>query len=113
SYSERLPGMFKRRWLVLAVFAFALLLTAYLFKTTPTGFIPTEDQGYFITLVQAPQGTSLAGERKIAIKAETIMRAQPGVVDVFDIGGFSFSGSSPNGGLMFTLLKPWNERTTF
>jgi len=113
SYSERLPGMFKRRWLVLAVFGFALLLTAYLFKTTPTGFIPTEDQGYFITLVQAPQGTSLAGERKIAIKAETIMRAQPGVVDVFDIGGFSFSGSSPNGGLMFTLLKPWGERKTF
>ena len=57
SYSARLPGMFKRRWLVLAVFGFALLLTAYLFKSTPTGFIPTEDQGYFITLVQAPQGT--------------------------------------------------------
>jgi HAE1 family hydrophobic/amphiphilic exporter-1 len=35
------------------------------------------------------------------------------VVDVFDIGGFSFSGSSPNGGLMFTLLKPWSERNTF
>ena len=113
SYSARLPGMFKRRWLVLTVFGFALLLTAYLFKTTPTGFIPTEDQGYFITLVQAPQGTSLAGERKIAIKAEKIMLAQPGVVDVFDIGGFSFSGSAPNGGLMFTLLEPWKDRTTF
>jgi HAE1 family hydrophobic/amphiphilic exporter-1 len=113
SYSARLPGMFRRRWLVLAIFAFALLLTAFLFKTTPTGFIPTEDQGYFITLVQAPQGTSLAGERKIAIKAENIIRAQPGVLDVFDVGGFSFSGSSPNGGLMFALLKPWADRTSF
>ncbi len=112
SYSARLPGMFKRRWLVLGLFALALVLTAFLFKTTPTGFIPSEDQGYFIALVQAPEGTSLAQERKVAIKAENIIRAQPGVSDVFDIGGFSFGGNGSNRGLMFVLLKPWSERTS-
>jgi HAE1 family hydrophobic/amphiphilic exporter-1 len=112
-YEQRLPSLFKRRWLVLGVFALALVLTGVLFKTTPTGFLPTEDQGYFITLLQAPEGTSLAQERKIAIKAENIIRSQPGVVAVFDVGGFSFAGSGSNRGLMFALLKPWGERSTF
>jgi HAE1 family hydrophobic/amphiphilic exporter-1 len=112
-YRRRLPGLFKARWLVLSIFALALLLTGYLFKTTPTGFIPDEDQGFFITLVQAPEGTSLAGERKIALKAENIIRAQPGVQNVFNVGGFSFSGSAPNRGVMFALLKPWAERKSF
>lgn len=112
-YRAELPKLTSHRWAVFGIFVAALVLTAVLFETTPTGFIPTEDQGYFITLVQAPEGTSLAGEEKAAIKAENIIRAQPGVRDVFDVGGFSFTGAAPNKGMMFTQLKPWNERTSF
>ena len=112
-YGRVLPGLFRGRWIVLGLFALALVWTGVLFKSTPTGFIPSEDQGFFIVLVQAPEGTSLAGERKIALKAEKIIRAQPGVSDVFDVGGFSFSGSGPNRGVMFVLLKPWDQRTSF
>jgi hydrophobic/amphiphilic exporter-1 (mainly G- bacteria), HAE1 family len=109
-YGRQLPRLFRRRWPVFGVFVLALLVTAYLFRTTPTAFIPDEDQGYFITLIQAPEGTSLAAEQQIAKKAEAIILAQPEVMHLFDVGGFSFTGSAPNRGLMFTLLKPWSER---
>ena len=109
-YAQRLPWMFEHRWPILGVFAIALLFTGFLFKTTPTGFIPPEDQGYFITLIQAPQGTSLSQERVIALKAENIIRNEPGVKNVFDIGGFGFAGNGPNRGVMFVLLDPWSDR---
>jgi len=112
-YARVLPGLFRARWFVLVLFAVALVWTGMLFESTPTGFIPQEDQGFFIVLVQAPEGTSLAGERRIAVKAENIIRNQPGVADVFDVGGFSFSGSGPNRGVMFVLLKPWDERLRY
>ena len=112
-YGRVLPGLFRARWLVLGIFALALIYTGILFKTTPTGFIPGEDQGYFIVLIQAPEGTSLSGERRIALKAEKIIRANPDVADVFDVGGFSFAGNSPGRGVMFVLLKPWDQRPGF
>jgi hydrophobic/amphiphilic exporter-1 (mainly G- bacteria), HAE1 family len=109
-YRRTLPLLFRRRWHVFGVFVLALLATLYLFRSTPTAFIPDEDQGYFITLVQAPEGTSLAGETAIANKAVAIIRSQPEVLHVFNVGGFSFTGTAPNRGIMFTLLKPWGDR---
>ena len=111
-YGRLLPKLFRRRWLVLGCFVLALVATAFLFQTTPSGFIPAEDQGYFIALVQAPEGTSLANEHDVALKAEKIIRDTPGVRDVFDVGGFSFTGSSPNRGIMFVQLQPWSDRTS-
>ena len=109
-YGRALPHMFRRRWAIAGIFLGALLITLFLAGRTPQGFLPDEDLGYFITLVQTPEGTSLEGEQRIAKKAEAIMAAQPEVQHIFDVGGFSFSGSSPNRGIMFTLLKPWGER---
>ncbi len=102
--------MFRRRWPVAGIFVVALLFTLFLAAKTPQGFLPDEDLGYFITLVQAPEGTSLDGEQAIAKKAEAIIRAQPEVQHLFDVGGFGFSGSAPNRGIMFSLLKPWGDR---
>ena len=112
-YHSELPILFRHRWPVFGVFVLALLLTGVLFKTTPTGFIPSEDQGYFIVLVQAPEGTSLANEHDVALKAEKIIRSTKGVKDVFDVGGFSFTGAGPNRGIMFVQLEPWSQRTSF
>lgn len=110
-YGRVLPSLFRRRTLVFGVFILALLATGLLFRTTPTAFIPSEDQGYFLVLVQAPEGTSLAAEQIIARKAEKIILGQPEVTDLFDVGGFSFTGSAPNRGLMFGQLTPWSQRT--
>ncbi len=109
-YAGELPRAIRYRWPVMGVFALALAATLFMFVKTPTGFIPSEDQGYFIVLVQAPEGTSLAGETAISEKAEAIIRSQPQVKYLFDIGGFSFSGAAPNRGIMFCLLKPWSQR---
>jgi hydrophobic/amphiphilic exporter-1 (mainly G- bacteria), HAE1 family len=112
-YARTLPKLFRHRWLVFGVFLLALGFTALLFRTTPTAFIPDEDQGFFITLVQAPEGTSLAATQVIANKAEKLIRSQPEVLHVFNVTGFSFTGSAPNRGLIFTLLKPWSQRKGF
>jgi hydrophobic/amphiphilic exporter-1 (mainly G- bacteria), HAE1 family len=109
-YASVLPKMFRYRWLVIGVFGLALLATLFMFVRTPTSFIPSEDQGYFIVLVQAPEGTSLSGETTISERAEAIIRSQPQVKYMFNVGGFSFAGAAPNRGLIFVLLKPWSQR---
>jgi HAE1 family hydrophobic/amphiphilic exporter-1 len=109
-YARQLPRAFRYRWPVAGAFAVALAATAILFWITPQSFIPDEDQGYFIVLLQAPEGTSLEAEQATAKKAEAIIMQQPEVEHLFDVGGFSFSGASPNRGIMFALLKPWGDR---
>ncbi|HEY5427085.1 MAG TPA: efflux RND transporter permease subunit, partial [Candidatus Tumulicola sp.] len=109
-YARQLPKAFRYRWIVAGVFGLALLFTGFLFVSTPQSFIPDEDQGYFIILLQAPEGVSLEAEQAIAKKAEAIILQQPEVDHLFDVGGFSFSGAAPNRGIMFALLKPWGDR---
>jgi HAE1 family hydrophobic/amphiphilic exporter-1 len=109
-YGRQLPRAFRFRWLVAGVFALALVFTGIMFVSTPQAFIPDEDQGYFIILLQAPEGTSLQAEQAISVRAEKIILAQPEVEHLFDVGGFSFSGAAPNRGIMFALLKPWGDR---
>jgi hydrophobic/amphiphilic exporter-1 (mainly G- bacteria), HAE1 family len=109
-YASELPGLLRGRLVVAGLFAAALLVTLFMFTRTPTSFIPSEDQGYFIVLLQAPEGTALPREQQIAREAEAVVRSQPQVHEVFDVGGFSFSGSAPNRGIMFVQLNPWNQR---
>jgi HAE1 family hydrophobic/amphiphilic exporter-1 len=109
-YGRTLPKLANRRDAVIALFFVALLATVFMFRTTPTAFIPNEDQGFAIILVQAPEGTSLSYESNLTTKAEKILMASPDVDAVFNVGGFSFNGSAPNYGLMFIRLKPWSQR---
>jgi len=109
-YRSLLPKFFRRRWIVAALFVGALAATLILFRTTPTAFIPNEDQGYFIITVQLPEGASLSQEQAVARKIDDIVLAQPEVQHVFDVSGFSFIGSGPNRGIAFAKLVPWSQR---
>jgi HAE1 family hydrophobic/amphiphilic exporter-1 len=110
AYAKALPfGIGKRRW-VLSVFAVLLVLTVFMVKIVPTGFVPDEDQGYFIVVAQGPPGAPLEYTDKIMAQAEAIMLQQPEVVDVFSVAGFSFTGVGSNNGIAFARLKPWSER---
>ncbi len=109
-YRTVLPKIFRRRWVVAGLFACALAATVFLYRSTPTAFIPDEDQGFFIVTIQLPEGASLSQEERIAARAEDILRAQPEVADVFDVSGFSFTGSGPNHGIAFIRLLPWSQR---
>src|SRR5687767_15348225 len=81
-----------------------------MYRTVPQSFVPVEDQGYFITVVQAPAGASLEYTGNIARQAEQILLKDPEVDGVFSVMGFSFSGAAPNQGLIFTSLKPFAQR---
>jgi len=110
SYSRTLSKVIRRKGIVLGLFALALVLTYGAYRMVPGAFVPDEDQGYFITVVQAPEGVSLDYTEKVLIKAEEILKQRPETKNVFAVGGFSFSGATPNNGIIFTTLKPWEER---
>ncbi|MCU0551620.1 MAG: efflux RND transporter permease subunit [Leptolyngbya sp. Prado105] len=110
AYARNLDRVVRKKGLVLTFFAGALALTYFVYGLVPQAFIPDEDQGVFITIVQAPEGVSLAYTEKVLEQAEGILKAQPEVANIFAVGGFSFSGATPNNGLIFTTLKPWSQR---
>jgi HAE1 family hydrophobic/amphiphilic exporter-1 len=109
-YDHVLPGFIKRWPLVMVLFVVALASTAFLFTSTPTGFVPDEDQSFLIVASQAPEGTSADTMLVARKKIENVLFAQPEVTDVFDAGGFGFTGNGPNKAVMFIKLKPLSER---
>jgi hydrophobe/amphiphile efflux-1 (HAE1) family protein len=111
-YDRRVRGLLTRRALVLGVFAGLGLATVLLFRTVPTGFIPDEDQGYFITSFQLPDGASLERTDAVAREVERILLGTPGIVGTNLFGGFdALTGTFPsNVGTVFVTLAPWAER---
>jgi HAE1 family hydrophobic/amphiphilic exporter-1 len=96
---------------VMAVLFFAGLgLTYLVFKRVPTGFVPDEDQGYFIIVVQAPPGASLEYTRGIGKQISAMLANVPESEGTFSVAGFSFAGAAANQGLIFVPLKPFSQR---
>ncbi|MDB9496473.1 efflux RND transporter permease subunit [Spirulina major CS-329] len=110
SYADTLRTIMRFRWVLVAVFAIALAGTAFMFTKVPSGFLPEEDQGYFITLIQAPEGVSLNYTSDVVARVESELLKVPEVRATFAVTGFSFTGSSANNGIIFSPLKPWSER---
>jgi hydrophobic/amphiphilic exporter-1 (mainly G- bacteria), HAE1 family len=109
-YVAVLRRLMRVRWIMVLVFALCIGLTWWVYRSVPKAFVPAEDQGYFISIVQAPAGASLQYTGNIARQAEQILLKDPEVAGVFSVMGFSFSGAAPNQGLIFTSLKPFAER---
>jgi HAE1 family hydrophobic/amphiphilic exporter-1 len=96
--------------LATVLFFAGLGLTYVVLTRVPKGFVPNEDQGYIITVVQAPAGASLQYTRSICDQVTAIMEKVPEIENVFAVEGFSFSGSASNQGLVFAGLKPYSQR---
>ena len=109
-YVRALQRALALRPLMLGLFALALAATWWLVRTVPSAFVPEEDEGYFISVIQAPAGASLAYTTKIAEQAEAILFKDPDIRAAFSVVGFSFSGGAPNNGLIFIRLKDYHER---
>ena len=111
AYGKVISKVLVYRYVVVVLFLAALAATAYMYIHVPTGFVPQEDQNYFIVVIQAPPGASLSYTTNIAKQAEQILRADPDVFGTFAVPGFSLAGgSSPNYGLVFAPLKPIDDR---
>jgi len=109
-YRDSLIFLTKIKTIVTLLFIASLGVTAWLYLSVPTAFIPEEDQGYFMTIIQGPQGVSLQYTQKVMDEVEQEILKLPEVVGTFSVGGFGFSGNSSNQGIIFTTLKPWKER---
>ena len=99
------------RPLMLALFGLGLLGVWWLVRTVPSAFVPEEDEGYFIGVIQAPAGASLGYTTELAREAEAILFEDPDILSAFSVVGFSFNGAAPNTGMIFTRLKGYDERT--
>jgi HAE1 family hydrophobic/amphiphilic exporter-1 len=111
SYRRSLFFLTRFKSFVIGLFIVLILFTGWLYLRVPTAFLPEEDQGYFITIIQAPEGVSLQYTSEVMQKVETEILKMPEVAATFAIGGFAFGGSTPNQGVIFTPLKPWHERS--
>jgi multidrug efflux pump len=110
-YERTVGGMLgrPRRWLGVFVLMFALM--AVVFATMPSSFLPEEDQGFVVGVVQAPAGATFERLDEAVAEAQAIILAQPEVKTVAAIRGFSFFGNGQNAAMMFISLHPWDERT--
>jgi len=97
--------------LAMAVLFFAGLgFTYFVFTRVPTGFVPDEDQGYFIIVIQAPSGASLEYTKAIGKQVAGLLANEPELQGTFSIAGFSFAGAAANQGLIFVPLKAYSQR---
>jgi HAE1 family hydrophobic/amphiphilic exporter-1 len=111
AYGKAICKVLNYRYVMIVLFVAGLGATAFMYGHVPTGLVPTEDQNYFIVVVQAPPGASLSYTTAISHEAEKVLLADPDVFGTFAVPGFSLSGgSSSNYGLVFAPLKPISER---
>ena len=96
------------RWL--AVYGVILVAAGWMFAKLPGGFLPEEDQGYFVSMVQLPPGANQGRTQEVIAQAEQFFLKQPEVAHTIGIIGFSFMGRGQNTGLIFVRLKDWDER---
>ncbi|MDJ0510007.1 MAG: efflux RND transporter permease subunit [Crocosphaera sp.] len=109
-YRRSLYTLSHLRLVVVGIFIFLLLVTAWLYNKVPSAFTPEEDQGYFLTIIQAPQGVSLQYTSEVMRQVENAILEEPDVKATFAVGGFSFSGNTANQGIIFSPLKPFKDR---
>ncbi|OYU79967.1 MAG: hydrophobe/amphiphile efflux-1 family RND transporter [Flavobacterium sp. BFFFF1] len=111
-YVSSLRFLIKFRWLSLGGLAVVILATVYLVKTTPTGFIPSEDQGFIAISMSMPAGASLDRTKAVMTEVETALGTMPSKKTLMKLSGFNLltQSSSPSAGVAFILLKPAKER---
>ncbi|WP_174285264.1 efflux RND transporter permease subunit [Sphingomonas bacterium] len=96
----------------LVVYALIVVGMAILFVRLPTGFLPEEDQGIMIALVQGPSGSTSARTEKAldAIQDHFLNTEGKNIQGVFTVNGFSFAGTGQNSGIAFIPLQGWEDR---
>ena len=101
------------RWLIVPTLLFVGVIgaTTFLFKSTPSSFLPQEDQGYFFVNIQLPEAAALSRSKDVLARITGDIRQIDGVANVIGVAGFSLlSGDAPNVGFAIAILKPWDER---
>jgi multidrug efflux pump len=111
-YSGGLRGVLARRGAMLGVYAVLVFATVGVFKAVPDGFVPTQDKQYLIGFAQLPDGATLDRTEAVIRRMGEIAEKNPNVEGTLAFPGLSISGftNSPNAGIVFAMLKPFDER---
>jgi multidrug efflux pump len=110
TYTGHIGGAVRHapRWM--AVFALLTVLAGFLYTRLPGSFLPEEDQGYAMSVVQLPPGASKQRTSAVMHQMLDILKKDPAVDTVLQVTGFSFIGAGENAGMAFIKLKDWSER---
>lgn len=111
-YVNSLLFLIKNKWISLGGLALVIIGTFLLVKTTPTGFIPSEDQGFIAVSMSMPAGTSLERTKNTMGEAEKALATLPSQKTLNVLSGFNMltQSNSPSSGVIFILLKKAKER---
>ncbi|MFA7159698.1 MAG: efflux RND transporter permease subunit, partial [Kiritimatiellia bacterium] len=111
-YQGYVAHILGRKARFVAIFAVLLAAMAYLYLRMPTGYLPDEDQGSIITMIQLPVGSTLEqtiAVQKIAMK-HFLEEQKEAVESCMMISGMGFAGRGQNQGILFVKLRDWNQR---
>ena len=97
---------------VLILFACLGLLTLLIFHHVPSGFLPEEDQGYFVVMVKGPDASTLYRTEDTIKKVLAVLKKTKGVSDTISINGYNIIDAinQPDTGVIFVILDPWDQR---
>lgn len=112
-YTNSVSGILRSTGRYLVIYLLIVIGMAMLFVRLPTSFLPDEDQGVFLTMVQLPAGATQERTQKVldSVSDYYLQKEKANVESVFTVNGFSFSGQGQNSGMAFVSLKPWEERS--
>ncbi|EDX1053913.1 efflux RND transporter permease subunit [Salmonella enterica subsp. enterica] len=111
-YTNSVSGIVRNTGRYLIIYLLIVVGMAVLFLRLPTAFLPEEDQGVFLTMIQLPSGATQERTQKVLdqVTHYYLNNEKANVESVFTVNGFSFSGQGQNSGMAFVSLKPWEER---
>ncbi len=111
-YTNSVGGLIRKTGRYLVIFLAITVGMAVMFIRLPTSFLPNEDQGVFLTMVQLPAGATQERTQQVMdrITQYYLNDEKANVESVFTVNGFSFSGQGQNAGMAFISLKPWEKR---
>ncbi|EIR1990617.1 TPA: efflux RND transporter permease subunit [Salmonella enterica] len=112
-YTNSVSGIVRNTGRYLIIYLLIVVGMAVLFLRLPTSFLPEEDQGVFLTMIQLPSGATQERTQKVLdqVTHYYLNNEKANVESVFTVNGFSFSGQGQNSGMAFVSLKPWEERS--
>lgn len=110
AYTGTVARMLKHTGISMLIFALITALMGWLYVRLPSSFLPPEDQGYFITIIQLPVGATHERSMEVIEAVENFYLNQPEIESFITVAGFSQNGRGQNSALAFVRLKDWKER---
>ncbi len=111
-YAKTIGGVIRHAFMSLLLYGGLIGLAIYAFQKVPSGFIPQQDMGYFMTVVQLPDGASFERTDEVVRRIDAIARETPGIAHTFAISGYSnvLQANQSNLGACFMIPAPFSER---